>query len=137
MPSIKRKTASVVAITALTVGLTPVLPAAAQENQSDHSGVVAAIIRAGIVGNAISERFGNTGGSNTRLQSFFGNNDGNSNTNRAASFFRARFFSNSVNNSQPQTAAGDLIQAIDGCATTGCNEMNNILQQADNYLEGF
>ncbi|NEO64844.1 MAG: hypothetical protein F6J98_32375 [Moorea sp. SIO4G2] len=132
MPSVKSKTASIVAITALTVGLTPVLPAGAQQtNQSDGTGAVAAIFRGAITPNVIQRFTGNV--TNTRPNPIFGG----SGNNRINGLVRGRF-GGSSNNSQPsQSAAAQLAQEIDSCVATGCNDLPNLLQEAGDLIQGL
>ncbi|NEQ82525.1 MAG: hypothetical protein F6K26_20475 [Moorea sp. SIO2I5] len=115
IPSIKTKTASIVAITALAAGLTPVLPAGANEpsefllaqvNQSDITGVIPRIIRFQ-ARRAIRQNIRQ--GVQQGVQQY-------------TDFF---------NNTQ------QLFNEIESCAASNCSELGDLLTEAAEVVEGL
>ena len=117
MPSIKTKTASILAITALTVGLTPVMPALADEasatpsNLSDVTGVVPKIIRFQ-VRRAIFRGITNQ----NQGPNFVGGNGG---------------VVNFLTNAQQVQSAQQLAQEIEACAAIGCSQLPTLIEQGN------
>ncbi|NEO94147.1 MAG: hypothetical protein F6K56_29690 [Moorea sp. SIO3G5] len=104
--SIKNQTASILAITALAVGFTPVLPALA-DNLSD------------ITGPNVSDITGPNVSGNTVLRTV----DSNGNTTAL------------VGNPQQVQAAQQLVQELGSCAASGCGDLSSLINQAVQLIQ--